>query len=172
MTELAVEAVKVQVLKLAKVYTVRLLLRKSIFDVNSLILAGLCLLQQEAWILCIYTKKLKDHQHFSKTMQKLKKKLKKLSPMVLRTVKTAKKGIYTTVKFCKKTTKNDDIDEPFIIAWFFVIRLFASVTLKISKNMIRKGRLPKYSFLKKHFLRTASYFAALPLVLLVLCKAF
>ena len=102
-------------------------------------------------------------------MKQLKKRLKKLSPVVLRTVRGAKKGIYTTVKICKKTVKSD-IDEPVLMAWFFIIRMVASITLKAGKNMIRKGRCPKLSFVWKHFKRAAGFFTLYPLALLLLVQ--
>jgi hypothetical protein len=166
---LAVQAIKIQALKLSKVYTVRLLLRKPFFDINSFYLSALCLLQQFAWIVCLYTKKLKEKDHLSKTLKQLKKRLKKLSPVVLRTVRGARKGIYTTVKICKKTVKNE-MDEPVFMAWFFIIRLIASLTLKAGKNMIRKGRCPKLSFVWKHFKRAAGFFTLYPLALLLLVQ--
>lgn len=100
-------------------------------------------------------------------MKKLKKRLKKLHPVVLRTVKGAKKGIYTTVKICKKTVKSE-MEEPIFMAYFFIIRLVASISLKAGKNMIRKGRIPKYSFVKKHFKRAAGFFTLYPLALLLI----
>lgn len=88
---------------------------------------------------------------------------------MLRTVKRAKKGIYTTVKLYKKTAKHD-LDEPAFMAWFFTLKLVASVSLKAIKHAIQKGRPPKFSFIKKHAMRAASYFAVLPVVLVALIQ--
>ena len=160
-------AAYIQVLKLSKVFTVRLLLRKKMFDANSVILAAFCLIQQLAWILCLYAKKYKEKQDRGKVLKELKRNLKKLSPVVLNTVKKAKKGITTTVKLCKKTIKSGgDAEESLFMAWFWLIRLFASILLKAGKQMIRKRRLPKYNFLKKHFTRAAGYYTFLPALLL------
>lgn len=56
--------------------------------------------------MCLYAKKLKEKQDRGRVMKELKRNLKKLSPVVLNTVKRAKKGITATVKLCKKTAKN------------------------------------------------------------------
>jgi hypothetical protein len=105
-----------------------------------------------------------------KSLKRLQKKIKKLSPVVLRTVKGAKKGIYTTVKLCKKTAKTTDIEESFFMVLFFMLKLVASVSLKAAKNMVSKGRLPKYNFIKKHTMRAAGYFTVLPVVLISLIQ--
>jgi len=92
--------------------------------------------------------------------------LKKLSPVVLRTVKKAKKGISTTVKLCKKTAKTaGDSEESFLMAWFWLIRLVASIVFKTGKKTIRKGRLPEFKFIKKHLKRAATYYTLFPALL-------
>lgn len=100
-------------------------------------------------------------------VRKLKKKFKNVSPLLSRTVKGAKKGIYTTIKICKKTSKTDMI-EPLVYAQFFFIRLCGSIALKTGKNAVRKGRMPKFSFIQKHFTRAAGYLTIYPLLLLLL----
>jgi hypothetical protein len=99
-------------------------------------------------------------------LKRLKKKFKKVSPLFSRTVKGAKKGIYTTIKICKKTSKTDMI-EPLVYAQLFFIRLFGSIALKTGKNAVRKGRMPKFSFIAKHFTRAAGYLTIYPLLLLI-----
>jgi len=163
---LAIQAVYIQVLKLSKMSTVRLLLRKPFFDVNSLYLSLLCLLQKFAWMFCVYTKNLKEKHHFSKTIKKLKKRIKKLSPVVLRTVRGAKRGIYTTVKICKNSVQNET-EERIQMALFFIIRLAASVILKAGKKMILKGRCPKFSCVWKHFKRVVGFLTLYPIALLL-----
>ena len=56
------------------------------------------------------------------------------------------------------------------MALFFIIRLVASISLKAGKNMIRKGRCPKFSFVWKHFKRAAGFFTLYPLVLLLMLQ--
>ena len=103
------------------------------------------------------------------TIQKLKKKLKKVSPLLIRTLKRAKKGIQTTIKICKKTAKSDVI-EPTITVWFFIIRFFGSITLKAGTNFLRNGRVPKISFIKKTSLRALGYLTLYPIFLLILLQ--
>lgn len=99
--------------------------------------------------------------------------MKKLSPVVLRTVKRAKKGISTTVKLCKKTAKTaGDSEESLFLAWFWIIRLVASIALKAGKQTIRKGRLPKFNFIKKHFTRAATYYTLFPALLVIFVYIF
>jgi hypothetical protein len=107
-----------------------------------------------------------DKQHSLHMLKRLKKKFKKVSPLFSRTVKGAKKGIYTTIKICKKTSKTDMI-EPLVYAQLFFIRLFGSIALKTGKNAVRKGRMPKFSFIAKHFTRAAGYLTIYPLLLLI-----
>lgn len=167
-------ALMVQVLKLIKVFAVRLLLFKPFFSFSQTVIAALCSLQQFAWVLTLYTKKQLSLSGNSKnsgnfiSLATVDKHLKKASPLVLRTVKRAKKGVQTTAKLCKKV--QGDLEEPLVMAWYFVLRLFASIALKGGKQMIRKRRLPRFNFLKKHFSRAACYFTVLPALLLLLIR--
>jgi hypothetical protein len=99
-------------------------------------------------------------------MHRFKKRLKRLSPVVLKTVKKAKKGIYRTVKFAQKTAKGD-IEETTVKAWVVLLQMIANLAVKTVKQTIRKGRLPKVKFLQKQFQRAGGYFTVLPLILVL-----
>lgn len=104
----------------------------------------------------------------SKSIRSFEKRLKQVSPVVMKTVKKAKKGIKTTVSLCKKSVRTELVEEPSIVAWDFVIKLVANLMLKASKESIRKGRLPKFKFITKHLATVASYFGFLPVVMVTL----
>lgn len=90
--------------------------------------------------------------------------------MVFRTVKRAKKGIYTTVKLTKRAAKGSETEEQIFMAWFFMLKLVFSVALKTGKHMIRKGKMPKFNFVKKHMMRAAGYATLLPILLVAVIQ--